>query len=229
VGETSAIEERDLHALPIAVRVWATRTLAPDDAPEEQEVREGGARQVRRRYPTEALIFDTETAPGPAQPIWFLVWRLYRDAPDSPPGHYCVEEGIAFADDLPQRDPEGFETLRRYGDDPPHEWGAAPGLSRPDSGRALVFKPVSWWLQERLFLYGYRHRNRCAVVGFNLPFDFGRLASYWAPARASTAAAGRSGSGASTTSSGPGTTGASIRGSCRRQSTRAARSSPGGH
>jgi hypothetical protein len=183
VGDTSAIEERDLHALPIAVRVWATRTPAPDDAPEEHEVREGGARQVRRRYPTEALIFDTETAPGPAQPIWFLVWRLYRDAPDSPLGHYCVEEGIAFADDLPQRDPEGFKTLRQYVADPAHEWGAAPGLSRPDSGRALVFKPVSWWLQERLFLYGYRHRNRCAVVGFNLPFDFGRLASYWAPAR----------------------------------------------
>ena len=46
-----------------------------------------------------------------------------------------------------------------------------------------MLRPLSWWLQERLYLYGYSHRDRCAVVGFNLPFDLGRLASYWAAAR----------------------------------------------
>lgn len=46
-----------------------------------------------------------------------------------------------------------------------------------------MLKPLSWWLQERFFQYGYRHRNRCAVVGFNLLFDIGRLAGSWTEGR----------------------------------------------
>jgi len=41
---------------------------------------------------------------------------------------------------------------------------------------------LSWWLENRLYRYGDQHRNRCALVGFNLPFDLGALASHWAPA-----------------------------------------------
>ena len=49
----------------------------------------------------------------------------------------------------------------------------------------LRIKPLSWWLDKRLLRYGYKHRKQCAVVGFDLPFDLGRLASYRAPARGS--------------------------------------------
>jgi hypothetical protein len=46
-----------------------------------------------------------------------------------------------------------------------------------------VFEPLSWWIRERFYRYGYSHRSRCYLVAFNLGFELGRLASYWAPAR----------------------------------------------
>jgi hypothetical protein len=171
------------------VRVWTTRTARSahdedEDDNAEHADEQGNARPWRRRlrrYPTEALIFDTETEPGPSQRLRFLVWRVYRDRTGAPPGHLCVEEGIAYADDLPDRDPDGYQLLVDHVSD--READIAAGLSRPGVGRRVVCEPVSWWLQERFFLYGYKHRDRCAVVGFNLPFDLGRLASYWTAAR----------------------------------------------
>ena len=59
-----------------------------------------------------------------------------------------------------------------------HEAEVAPGFPT-----RLRLEPVSWWLEERLFRYGYAHRDRCALVGFNLLFDFGRLARHWRAAR----------------------------------------------
>jgi hypothetical protein len=107
-----------------------------------------------------------------------LVWRLYRDRWGGDPGATCIEEGIAYPDDLPERDPRGFQTLREYVDDPRNEAGVAGGFPT-----RIQLRPLSWWLEKRLFTYGYQHRDRCDVVGFNLSFDLGRLASYWAPAR----------------------------------------------
>jgi hypothetical protein len=136
---------------------------------------------VRRRYPTEALVFDTETETGPAQRLRFLVWRVYRDPVGHAPGHFCVEEGIAYPDDLPDRDPKGFRVLQRQAQRLRAE--VAPGFGASATRGGLMFEPLSWWLDQRLYRYGYKHRNRCYVVGFNLPFDFGRLASYWTGAR----------------------------------------------
>jgi hypothetical protein len=171
----------------VAVRVWTTRTTPStnagignvDNGPDHHAGR-APRRVPKRRYPTEALIFDTETEADPTQRLRFLVWRLYSDPPGGSPGHFCIEEGIAYPDDLPERDPEAFKTLvgcglTRLAD-------VAPGYGARD-GRGLLVRPISWWLHERLLHHGFRHRNRCAVVGFNLPFDLGRLASYWAPAR----------------------------------------------
>ena len=169
------------------MRVWTTRT-ASSEIDEQDNVEhaeeQGAARPSRRRlrrYPSEALVFDTETEPGPSQRLRFLVWRVYRDRVDTPPGHLCVEEGIAYADDLPERDSDGFRLLTEHVRD--REAEVAAGFSRPGAGRRVVCEPVSWWMQERLYLYGYQHRDRCAVVGFNLPFDLGRLASSWTAAR----------------------------------------------
>jgi hypothetical protein len=127
---------------------------------------------VRRRYPSEALVFDTETLSGPAQNLRILVWRLYRDPPDGNPGTTCIEEGIAYPDGLEQLDPSELALLREYV--ATHEADTAPGFPSQ-----LRLESVSWWLEKRLHGYGYQHRDRCAVVGFNLLFDLGRLARYW--------------------------------------------------
>jgi hypothetical protein len=164
------------------VRVWTQRHVdAPTEPDSDTKPPEQPARKPpRRRYPRETLVFDTETEPGPAQRIRFLVWRFYRDDPDAPPMSFLVEEGIAYADDLAERDPDGMRVLEDFART--RDTAAAPGLTTKAQERRIRFEPLSWWLQERLYGYGYRHSNRCTIVGFNLLFDFGRVCSYWAPA-----------------------------------------------
>jgi hypothetical protein len=128
---------------------------------------------VRRQYPHEALVFDTETLPGPAQNLRLLVWRLYRDQPGHEPATTCIEEGIAHPDGL---DPASLRILDEFVAENDAE--IAPGFPS-----RLRLTPISWWLEERLFRYGWAHRDRCSIVGFNLLFDLGRLARYWAPAK----------------------------------------------
>jgi hypothetical protein len=175
-----------IEDLTVAVRVWTPRTAPADlaaansaDCPGRNIVR-APTRAVKRRYPAEALIFDTETETDPAQRLRFLVWRLYSDPHGSAPGYFCVEEGIAYPDDLPERDAAAFELLTRHASTRAAD--VADGFGGTGSDAVLV-RPVSWWLHDRLLTYGFKHRNRCAVVGFNLPFDLGRLASHWSPAR----------------------------------------------
>jgi hypothetical protein len=158
-------------ALRMAIRVFTTRP--PDEHPEEWPPKG----RPKRRYPSEALIFDTETTTGPSQQLKVGVWRLYIDRFRAEPGVTCVEEGLFYADDLPASDPDGYAELRRY-------W-----KTRSDADVASGFPSrlrlmsSSEWLQKRLFRYGVQHRNRCRVVGFNLGFDLGQLASYWGEAR----------------------------------------------
>jgi hypothetical protein len=168
-------------ALPTAVRVFTTRDREAEEESDPDAGWDPRKRKGRlRRYPTEALVFDTETTTDPAQRLLVGVWRHYRDALGAPSGTTCIEEGIFYPDDLASWDPDGFATLESYGVDAVQE--IAPGFSRVDTGRRLKPVPLSWFLQERLFRYGYSHRNRCALVAFNLPFDLGRLASHWTAA-----------------------------------------------
>ncbi len=165
--------------LPTAVRVWAVRNATVDDAAAEEDSAPARSRMRLRRDPPEALVFDTETYDETSQGLMLGVWRFYRDDPDSgTAGHTCVEEGFFYPDDLPERDPGGWRQLQDYVAG--HEGDVAPGFPP-----ALRCVPLSWWLEERLYRYGDQHRNRCAIVGFNLPFDLGALASHWAPARGS--------------------------------------------
>jgi hypothetical protein len=173
------LSDRAPDQLETAVRVFTARqpharAWAQEGPPAE---RADGDAQVRvwRDYPHEALVFDTETLPGPAQQLRFLVWRLYRDAHDRPPAVTCAEEGIAYPDDLPTTAPADFALLQQYAA------GAAADVA-PGFPIRLELRPLSWWLNERLFRYAYAHRDRCALVGFNLLFDLGRLASYWGKA-----------------------------------------------
>ena len=80
----------------------------------------------KRRYPQEALVFDTETYPGPAQELRILVWRMYRDRIGGTPGSTCIEDGIAYPDDLAKSDPAGYRVLVEYARS--HEAHVAPGF-----------------------------------------------------------------------------------------------------
>ena len=162
--------------LPTAVRVWTARqtdgaasAASPTGAPQRKK--------RARRYPSEALVFDTETRSEASQQLLLGVWRFYRDDPDSAIlGRTCVEEGFFYPDDLPDRDPDAWKNLQAYA-------ASAVADVAPGHSPRLRLLPLSEWLEERLYRYGYQHRNRCAIVGFNLPFDFGAIASHWSPAR----------------------------------------------
>src|SRR6266516_45445 len=90
----------DPSTLTTAVRVFTTRR--PEKKRRQDREDAPPRRRVLRQYPHEAIVFDTETYPGPAQPLRILVWRLYRNRPGSEPGTTCIEEGIAYPDDLPE-------------------------------------------------------------------------------------------------------------------------------
>lgn len=112
--------------LSIAVRAWTHhQNPASTKGKFHGEGKETSRRPRWRGYPSEALVFDTETERGPSQRIRFLVWRFYRDRKGSQPGVFCVEEGIAYPDEMPERDPTGFAELIRY--TASHEWAASRG------------------------------------------------------------------------------------------------------
>jgi len=138
--------ETDTRSLATAVRVFTTRR------PNERKARDRGQslpkqKRLWRRYPHEALVFDTETLPGPAQNVRVLVWRLYRDRSAGLPGETCIEEGIAYPDDLPRNASADFQLLRSYA-------AGAEGNVAPGFPVTLRLEPLSWWLEHRLYRYG---------------------------------------------------------------------------
>jgi hypothetical protein len=161
--------------LATTVRVFALRAERTETCA-EVEARKAAPRQdVRRSLPRETLVFDTETANEPAMRLNVGAWRLYRDRSGATVPTVCVEEGLFYADDLPLRDQAGFARLRRYAAS--HAADTSPGFPT-----RLQLMPASEWLETRLFHYGYRHRDRCTIVGFNPTFDFGRFARHVAAA-----------------------------------------------
>src|SRR5512144_1809517 len=100
--------------LPVAVRAWT-----------EHLERRGGkgrssgstGRRPRRRPPAQfshALVFDTETGLDAAQGLLFGAFRYCRSDWTPQPEVTVVAEGLIYADDLPQRDPDGFAWLQGY-------------------------------------------------------------------------------------------------------------------
>src|SRR5881628_1398407 len=59
------------------------------------------------------LTFDTETTTDTTQALNFGSWRIYELTAK---GYLRAisEEGLFYADDLPERDPEGLSRLREY-------------------------------------------------------------------------------------------------------------------
>ena len=161
-------------AVITAVRVFARGRRGGGGASPERD----SPSKVKRRYGQEVLVFDTETLGDPAQRLLVGVWRLYLDPPGKEPGVTCTEEGFFYPDDLPTRDPAGFAKLEAYVRDPKNPADTAVGFPK-----RLKLWPLSRWIEERLWRCGWFHRRWSHVVGFNLPFDLGRICPYWSPAR----------------------------------------------
>lgn len=152
------------------VRAFTVRGIP---VPRQAKDRRPGTR--RRAAPCEVLVTDWETKTDPAQLGLVGSWCFYRDRSGTL-ARTLLEEGFIYPDDLPARDPAAFAEIEQFVAS--NEASVSPGYSTD-----IQLWPLSRWLQERLYLCGYKHRNRCFVVGFNLGFDLGRCARYWAPAR----------------------------------------------
>lgn len=153
----------DFEVLPVAVRVWARRIEEKgDDATKPKSARKRG-----HRSPQRSLVFDTETTIDFTQKLNFGVYRYYIDRHDSLPGTVCVEEGILYADDLPDRYPEGFEVLYDYVEN--HSASVSRGRNR-----RLPLLSRTQFVEEVLYKRTADKASR--IVGFNLPFDLSRIA-----------------------------------------------------
>jgi len=118
------------------------------------------------------LVFDTETTTDRTQRLNFGSWRYYRLgwADEGAPEMECAEEGLFYADDLPERYPRGYEALLGYCDQ------HAPSVARsvPDVAWRLELKSAHEFVNE--VLHPLAFRGRTWIVGFNLPFDLSRVA-----------------------------------------------------
>lgn len=159
--------------MPLVVRAFTTRARPGRRRQRRRAAR--SPRQRRRRYPHEALVTDTECR-GENHKLDAGGWQLLRDPPNGEPGTTCIEEGLYYADDLPERDATGFAALRRFAE-------TYPAAVAPGYPPRLVLMSKSEWLERRLYRYGYRHRNRCEVVGFRLSYDLGAVATHYGEGR----------------------------------------------
>lgn len=142
------------RTLPIAHRVWTE--------PDDDVKRPSGRKAAKSTEPTAVLFFDTETTTDRRQALTFGCWRYCQVHPD---GLHCIDEGIFYADDLGESDPEGLEVLKRYVKD-------HPAATQRD--RSIRLMPRAQFVERVFYLAAYRGRAR--VVGFNLPFDLSRVA-----------------------------------------------------
>ena len=105
------------------------------------------------------FIFDTETRTDQTQRLTFGCYRFVV-------GGQCREEGLFYANDLPESD---VSILRRY-----------VANHSSDKGNRLLLLTMREFLDK---LYRASYKARCLLVGFNLPFDFSRIAGDVVPAR----------------------------------------------
>jgi hypothetical protein len=140
--------------LPIAHRVWAERV----------DTKRRPHPEHRHTVPPGVLVFDTETTTDRAQALKFGCWRYYRLDPDGP---MLIDEGLFYADDLPERDPGGYAELQRY---------VAKRSTLLGTGRERRIRLLSQSKFVEKVFFAAAYRARALVVGFNLPFDLSRLA-----------------------------------------------------
>ena len=153
--------------MQIAQRTWVE--------PVESGNRTPRAKPVGPRVPGYAIVIDTETTVDATQRLLFGSYRFLDLCSGERPVGSCLDEGLFYGDDLPDRDPEAFAVVRQYAAeqttdvDPPRRPRPLKLLSR----REFVDGP--FWQAA--------YKGGALVVGFNLPFDLSRLAVGCSPAR----------------------------------------------
>lgn len=121
--------------------------------------------RARRSWqqPRSMLIFDTETRIDATQRLTFGSYRFLVDG-------VCLEEGLFYADDLPEADQA---ILRAYADAHLADVGEA--------GVGCLQLLTQRQFLDKVLLVGFKARG--LVVGFHLAFDLSRLAHDSAEAR----------------------------------------------
>lgn len=148
----------DSNPLPIAIRVYP-------EAQAETTQRNKKSKPLTR--PDSYLVFDTETRTDATQRLTFGGYRFIQKG-------RCLEEGLFHADDL--SDAERL-TLEEY-----------VSTHKPDTTPEGVQKLLLLTLRAFVDkLYRAVYKERCLLVGFNLPFDISRVASDATAARGSFA------------------------------------------
>lgn len=139
------------NLLPIAVRVY----------PDSENVEKTNRSSRPWRCPDAMFVLDTETRIDATQGPTFGSYRFIVDG-------QCLEEGLFYADDLPDKD---RRILERYVT--VHSAGTVH-----DSTLKLLTRDE---FADKLYRAAYK--GRCLLVGFNLPFDLSRVACDFTHAR----------------------------------------------
>src|SRR5216684_3277407 len=150
--------------LPIVLRAYTERQTKPTPNPKIR-------RQPEPKWPNVVLLLDTETTTDPTQRLLFGSYRYCRWKDRL---LQCVEEGIFYADELPESSPDGFACLQRYVRE--HQADVIRGARQ---GFLLVSRHD--FVTQKFLPAAYE--GRALVVGFNLHFDLARLAIDWKAAR----------------------------------------------
>ncbi|MCU1358014.1 MAG: hypothetical protein JWM89_3432 [Acidimicrobiales bacterium] len=151
--------------LSVAVRAWAVEATADPTA--EGGIPRWRPDQKHRRTPQRTLVFDCEATTDATQRLLYGAWRLYVDRRTTP-GTVCVEEGIFYADDLPDSDPAGYATIEAY-------TAKAKADTAPGKPTKLKLLSRAEFVELLLWKWGYKHE--AVIVGYNLPFDLSRIAT----------------------------------------------------
>ncbi len=150
--------------LEVAQRAWTVRAKAAT-------VR-GGRRGV---FPPYVVVIDTETRTDLGQGLLYGGYLLCQQGSD---GRLTrLEEGLIFADDLPDSAPDEYALLRTYAATHPADVDRTHRLAN----WRLQLRSRSEFVEQVLWRAGYK--GRATIVMFNAPFDWSRLAIGAAAAR----------------------------------------------
>lgn len=172
--------------IDVAERAFCSRQRAPTQVLKI-------ARQTARR-PSRFIAFDTETATGrtnsmpgfngarwggETQALLFGVARIGWTRRMK-----VVEEILFYPDDLPAY---GIDQIREYVETNTVPLAGGERRWRDEPAIAVRVMPLSEFMKE---FYRIAYVKRGLVIGFNLPFDFGRLAWNWGPSHSQYSAGG---------------------------------------
>ena len=141
------MEKNNIVPMPVPVAVRVYPIASKNE-------KSGKARSSRR--PDSMFVFDTETRTDSRQSLTFGSYRYYV-------GGQCLEEGLFYGDDLSMSERLMLE-----------EYASSHEANTDEcAGRTLKLWSQSEFL-DRFYRAVYKGRVLC--VGFNLPFDFSRIA-----------------------------------------------------